>query len=161
MARVAVDSDGLHILLCDARRTRPERGRHVMHPERRWRASRIIFFSGFLSLFGLFCVGMGLAGFEMFVQTDWMLDHAFALAAVPVAVLVVGAFMTSKAKAVIYAMDLLCCPRCCCNLSCEPRLKDDPGGVRCPECGELWGVEAVKERWKQRFGLAVQPTEDG
>ncbi len=58
-------------------------------------------------------------------------------------------------------MDYLCCLRCFYDLSGQRRLCDDAGTVRCPECGELWGVKAVRDKWKERLFLKLPTNIEG
>ncbi|HEX2837969.1 MAG TPA: hypothetical protein VHN77_07565 [Phycisphaerales bacterium] len=92
---------------------------------------------------------------------DWLLHHAWYIAPVPATVLVVGLVLASRAKAAITRMNYMCCPRCLYDLSATETLPTDPGAVRCPECGELWGVEAVQDKWKERLFLKIPPGMDG
>ena len=82
------------------------------------------------------------------------------IAPVPAIVLVVGLVMRSRAKTAITRMNFLCCPRCLYDLSATEALLTDPGAVRCPECGELWGVEAIQDSWKRQFGVGMRNPEE-
>lgn len=72
----------------------------------------------------------------------------------------IGYVCFQKVKDLVRQMNFLSCYRCYYDLSKQSRLSDDPDAVRCPECGELWGVEALQEKWKKRVGMGVQYPEE-
>mgnify|MGYP000968435450 CR=1 FL=1 len=78
-------------------------------------------------------------------------EYGLPMCIVPLLVFGGSALARDHSRGLLQDMNFLCCPNCTYDLSKHAHLPGDPDVVRCPECGEVFGIAAMEQHWRSRF----------